>query len=85
MRTQTMTVQEGIKKLDGRFHSLLQSIECKPETMGRLGELGCRSLQNLHTLGDDRAMIRKFLKDGLELDPAKGFEHTVEAGKIVSA
>ena len=76
---------DGIKKLDERFHSLLQNLECKPETMARLGELGCRSLQNLHTRGGDRALIRKFLKDGLELDPLKGFEHTMEAGKIVSA
>ena len=82
---QACTVAEGIAKLDERFHSMLQNLECRPETMGRLGELGCRTLQNLHTLGDDRAMIRQFLLDGLGLDPTKGFEHTMEAGKIVSA
>ena len=79
------TIQEHIAKLDARFHTMLQANNCNEKTMARFGELSIVSVANLTTLVDDRAALRVFLKGALKLDDASGYDHTLEAGRIVMA
>ena len=54
--------------------------------MAVLAELGVININALHTIVDNRKQLCDFQKDACGADPAKGgFEHTVEAGKVVSA
>lgn len=84
---QSMTLAEGIAKLDARFHTMLASLGCHENTMGRLGELGVISVPAITTLVDNREGLRKFLKEALGLDPEVEPKvlHTLEAGKVVVA
>ena len=86
-----MGVQDGqapavhIAQLDARFHSMLSNLDCHENTLARLGELRITNISALTTLVDDRAELRVFLKDALGLDPVKGYQFTLEAGKVVMA
>ena len=79
------TVGENITKIDARLHAMMQSLNFHERTMARMGEIGITTVQSLHTLVDDRASLRGFIKSALGIDPAIGFEHSLEAGKIVAA
>ena len=83
--TEVGTIQEHIAKLDARFHTMLQANNCNEKTMARFGELSIVSVANLTTLVDDRAALRKFLKGAFKLDDDVGYDHTLEAGRIVMA
>ena len=85
MSNQAGTVAENIGKIDARLHSMMQSLNFHERTMARLGELGVVTVQGLHTLVDDRKQLRDFLKSAVGIDPTQGFEHTIEARKVVSA
>ena len=79
------TEDDNVAKIDPRLHALFQSLGLNQRTMARLGGLGVTTTQCLHTLCDDRKDLRAFLKGSCGLDPSKGYEHTLEAGKVVSA
>ena len=79
------TVAENIAKLDARLHSMMQGLGFHERTMARMGELGITTVQTLQTLVDDRPGLREFAKSALGIDSSKGFQHTIEQGKLVSA
>ena len=79
------TPAEHIAKLDARFHSMLTMLNVHENSLARLGELGVVSSGNLTTLADDRKDLRDFLAEALNLKKANGYDHVLEAGKIVMA
>ena len=81
----TGTAAEHTAKHDSRFLALLSMLNCNDKTIARLGELHVTSVSALTTLVDDRKGLRAFLASGLGLREADGFEHTIEAGKVVMA
>ena len=74
------TVGDNIAKIDARLHAMMQSLNFHERTMARMGEIGITTVQGLHTLVDDRASLRVFIKSALGIDTAIGFEHFLEAG-----